>query len=141
MSHHNLDAVMEKHGFTIEQRHRAMPDAQVLWMLWRKLRADFASAELQRALDLASLRVHLPAALSPDLADDLPEDPGDYRFFGTGDDGRESLLYVGQANNLRERVLDHFRAGADDVKSMRLASQVRRVEWTETAGELGALLM
>jgi DNA polymerase-3 subunit epsilon len=48
---------------------------------------------------------------------------------------------VGKANNLRERVLDHFRAGASDVKSVRLASQVRRVEWTETAGELGALLL
>ena len=141
MSHHNLDAVMERHGFTVEQRHRAMPDAQVLWMLWRKLRAEVAPDEFQRALDLASLRVTLPAALPPDLADDLPEEAGVYRFFGVGDDGRETLLYVGKANNLRERVLDHFRAGAGDVKSLRLAAQVRRIEWTETAGELGALLM
>jgi len=141
MSHHNLDAVMERHGFTVEQRHRAMPDAQVLWMLWRKLRAEIAADEFQRALDLASLRVNLPPALSPDLADDLPEDPGVYRFFGVGDDGREALLYVGKANILRERVLDHFRGGASDAKSLRLATQVRRVEWTETAGELGALLL
>jgi DNA polymerase-3 subunit epsilon len=141
MSHHNLDAVMERHGFTIDKRHRAMPDAQVLWMLWRKLRAEVGHGDFQRAIDLASLRVNLPATLPPDLADDLPEDPGVYRFFGTSDDGRESLLYVGKANNLRERVLDHFRGGADDVKSLRLAAQVRRVEWTETAGELGALLL
>lgn len=141
MSHHNLDAVMERHGISISQRHRAMPDAQVLWQLWRKLRAQISHEEFQRALDLASLRVMLPAALSPDLADDLPENPGVYRFFGVGDDGRESLLYVGKANNLRERVLDHFRGGASDARSLRLASQVRRVEWTETAGELGALLL
>jgi DNA polymerase-3 subunit epsilon len=38
-------------------------------------------------------------------------------------------------------VLDHFRAGASDAKSLRLAAQVRRVSWTETAGELGALLL
>jgi DNA polymerase-3 subunit epsilon len=141
MSHHNLDAVMERHGFTIEQRHRAMPDAQVLWMLWRKLRAEIAPGDFQRALDLASLRVNLPTALPPDLADDLPEEPGVYRFYGIGEDGRESLLYVGKANILRERVLDHFRGGASDAKSLKLASQVRRVEWTETAGELGALLL
>jgi DNA polymerase III subunit epsilon len=140
MHHHNLDAVMEHHGFT-GQRHRAMPDAQVLWMLWRKLRAECAPDELQRALDLASLRVNLPAVLPPDLADDLPEGPGVYRFFGAAEDGRETLLYVGKANILRERVLDHFRGGASDVKSLRLAAQVRRVEWTETAGELGALLL
>jgi DNA polymerase-3 subunit epsilon len=141
MSHHNLDAVMEKHGITVSQRHRAMPDAQVLWQMWRKLRAEVAPGEFQRALDLASLRATLPAALPPDLADDLPEGPGVYRFFGVGDDGRESLLYVGKANILRERVLDHFRGGASDAKSVRLAAQVRRVEWTETAGELGALLL
>jgi DNA polymerase-3 subunit epsilon len=146
MAHHNLDAVMEQHGFTIEQRHRAMPDAQVLWMLWRKLRAEIDPAQLQRALDLASLRVTLPPALPPDLADDLPEEPGVYRFFGADENGRESLLYVGKASNLRERVLDHFRggagpAGAGDAKAVRLASEVRRVAWTETAGELGALLM
>jgi DNA polymerase III subunit epsilon len=140
MSHHNLDAVMERHGFTVERRHRAMPDAQVLWQLWRRLRAEIEHGEFQRALDLASLRVNLPAALSPDLADDLPEEPGVYRFFGAANDGRESLLYVGKANNLRERVLDHFR-GTPDLKSQRLASQVRRVEWTGTAGELGAQLL
>jgi DNA polymerase-3 subunit epsilon len=141
MSHHNLDAVMERHAITVENRHRALPDAQVLWQLWRKLRAEIAPDEFQRALDLASLRVNLPAALSPDLADDLPEEPGVYRFYGAGEDGREALLYIGKANILRERVLDHFRGGANDVKSLRLAAQVRRVEWTETAGELGALLL
>jgi DNA polymerase-3 subunit epsilon len=138
---HNLDAVMEHHGITVEQRHRAMPDAQVLWQLWRKLRRDWPREELQRALDLASLRTQLPPALSPDLADDLPEQPGVYRFFGVGEQGEDALLYIGKANNLRERVLDHFRGGASDVKAQRLATQVRRVEWQETAGEIAALLL
>jgi DNA polymerase-3 subunit epsilon len=139
MPRHNLDAVMERHGFTIENRHRAMPDAQVLWMLWQKLRAEWTEDELQRALDLAAPRATLPAALPPDLADNLPEGPGVYRFYG--DSGAAALLFVGKANNLRERVLDHFRSSASDAKSVKLAAQVRRVEWTETAGELGALLL
>jgi DNA polymerase-3 subunit epsilon len=141
MPRHNLDAVMEHHGITVEKRHRAMPDAQVLWQFWRKLRNEWPREQLQAALDLASLRATLPAALSADLPDDLPEEPGVYRFFGGGDQGVDTLLYVGKANNLRERVLDHFRAGAGDAKSLKLAAQVRRVEWTETAGELGALLL
>ena len=53
MPRHNLDAVMERHGIHIENRHRAMPDAQVLLAFWRKLRADWPAEELQRALDLA----------------------------------------------------------------------------------------
>jgi DNA polymerase-3 subunit epsilon len=140
MPRHNLDAVMERHGIHIEHRHRAMPDAQVLREFWRKVRAVWPADQLQSALDMASQRATLPAALPPDLADDLPEGPGVYRFFGAAD-GADTLLYVARANNLRERVLDHFRAGATDAKSRRLAEQVRRVQWTETAGELGASLL
>jgi DNA polymerase-3 subunit epsilon len=140
MPRHNLDAVMERHGIVIENRHRAMPDAQVLRLLWSKLRAAWSRPELQAAMDRASLRATLPAALSSGLADDLPESPGVYRFYGAGEQG-ESLLYIGKANNLRERVLDHFRGGASDAKALKLAAQVRRVNWTQTAGELGALLL
>ena len=141
MPRHNLDAVMERHGIVIENRHRAMPDAQALLAFWRKVRAVWPRDLLQSALDLASHRATLPAALPPDLPDDLPEGPGVYRFFGVGEDGAETLLYVSKANILRERVLDHFRGGAGDAKSAKLCAQVRRVEWTETAGELGALLL
>jgi hypothetical protein len=108
---------------------------------WRKARAAWPADTLQGALDLASQRATLPAALSPDLPDDLPEGPGVYRFFGVADDVADTLLYVGKANNLRERVLDHFRAGASDARARKLAAQVRRVQWTETAGELGASLL
>ena len=146
MPRHNLDAVMEHHGIAMENRHRAMPDAQVLRLFWTKLRAAWSADELQAAMDRASLRATLPAALPADLADDLPETPGVYRFYGAGEQG-ESLLYIGKANNLRERVLDHFRGGAGGLgstgkaKALELAAQVRRVEWTQTAGELDALLL
>ena len=141
MSRHNLDAVMERHGISAASRHRAMPDARVLLEFWRRLRAAWPAQDLQRALDVSALRVTLPAALSPDLPDDLPDEPGVYRFFGAGEHGPDTLLYVSRANNLRERVLDHFRAGGHDARDQKIAAQVRRVEWTETAGELGAQLL
>ena len=37
-----------------------------------------------------------------------PMASGVYRFFGAGESGGEELLYVGKANNLRERVLSYF---------------------------------
>ena len=138
MPRHNLDAVMERHGLTAEVRHRAMPDAQVLADFWQRMRATWPAEDLRAAL-VASSRspVKLPETLPAALADDLPEEPGVYRFFGIRESG-ETLLYVSKANNLRDRVLDHFRAGTPHA---RLAAEVRRVEWTETAGELGAQLL
>jgi DNA polymerase-3 subunit epsilon len=60
-----------------------------------------------------------------------------YLFRGEGG----ALLYVGKSGNLRSRVLGHFAAEHREGKEAKLARQVRGVEWIETGGELGALLL
>ena len=134
---HNLDAIIERHGLECTSRHRALPDAQVLAQLWQRLIGSWETQPLDAAIERVGRRPSLPSHLSADLIDDLPEAAGVYRFYGEGD----TLIYVGKANNLRERVLGHFMGATRDSKSQRLAAQTRRIEWTETAGELGALLL
>lgn len=134
---HNLDAVIARHGLTCASRHRALPDAQVLAQFWRAVRAEWPAERLDAALEAVARRPSLPPQIPAELVDELPEAPGVYRFFGEAG----ALIYVGKANNLRERVLSHFMAAGRDAKSQRLSSQVRDIEWTETAGELGALLL
>lgn len=63
--------------------------------------------------------------------------PGVYRFFGEGG----LPLYVGKARNIRDRVFSHWHAALRDAREQRLAAQTRHVDWLETAGELGALLL
>jgi DNA polymerase-3 subunit epsilon len=134
---HNLDALIARHGLECSARHRALPDAQVLAQLWRRLVAAWPAPQLDAAIERVSRRPALPAHLPVDLIDDLPEACGVYRFYGEND----ALIYVGKSKNLRERVLAHFMGATRDAKSQRLAAQTRRIEWTETAGELGALLL
>jgi DNA polymerase-3 subunit epsilon len=133
---HNLDAVMERNGLTCGARHRALGDARVLHDFWFKLRRDVAEPRLAAAVQTVLGAHKLPAHLPPGLADDLPEGPGVYRFFGEDD----TLLYVGKSKSLRSRVCSHFVAEEGDSKDRRLGRQVRRVDWVETAGELGAML-
>lgn len=133
---HNLDAVMQRHGLACSARHRALGDARVLWDLWVKLRRELPPERLGGAVQTLMAATALPAHLPPDLADELPEGPGVYRFFGEND----ALLYIGKSVSLRTRVLGHFAAEHRDTKEQKLARQVRRVDWFETAGELGALL-
>src|SRR3977135_1041288 len=133
---HNLDAVMERNGLTCGARHRALGDARVLHDFWIKLRREVAEPKLAAAVQ-AVLGAHsLPDYLPAGLADDLPEGPGVYRFYGA--DG--ALLFVGKSLALRTRICSHFAAGAADSKDGRWANQVRRIDWVETAGELGAML-
>ncbi|MEA3161266.1 MAG: polymerase subunit epsilon, partial [Gammaproteobacteria bacterium] len=99
---HNLDAVIERHGLACSARHRALGDAQVLKDLWLKLKEEvpadvLAAAAAHAALSLPKLPAHLP----PGLADELPEAPGAYRFFGDDD----ALLYIGRSNSLRGKIL------------------------------------
>jgi DNA polymerase-3 subunit epsilon len=48
---------------------------------------------------------------------------------------------VGKSRNLRSRVIDHFASEHRSSKESKLTRQVRAVEWIETGGELGALLL
>jgi DNA polymerase-3 subunit epsilon len=135
--YHSLDALIERFTLACERRHRALPDAQALCQFWRMLRATRDADEVEAALaDIAQLR-SLPPHLPPDLPDRLPDAPGVYRFYGEND----ALLYVGKAGNLHTRVLAHWQGALRDERSRELSELVRRVEWQETAGELGALLL
>jgi DNA polymerase-3 subunit epsilon len=133
---HGLDAVMERHQLKCAARHRALGDARVLRDFWFKLRGDFDECVLANMVGALLGAVRLPPHLPADLADELPEGPGVYRFYG--EDG--AVLYVGRSAALRTRVLAHFSAERTDSRQRNLSRAVRRVDWLETAGELGALL-
>jgi len=134
---HNLDAVIERHGIVCLARHRALGDALVLRELWQKLQAEMAPAALAAAAARSMLEPpKLPAHLPPELADELPDGPGVYRFF----DADDGLLYVGRSNSLRTRILAQLGAEHPGSRDRALGCEVRRVDWCETAGELGAML-
>jgi DNA polymerase-3 subunit epsilon len=132
---HNLDAVMARHGIACSARHRALGDAQVLAEFLRIARGRWPATELDAVVARLAGASRLPPQLDPALADELPEGPGVYLFYGEGD----ALLYVGKAKNLATRVPAHF-AEARTKLARELTERVRRVEWVETAGEFGALL-
>ena len=134
---HNLDSVIERHGIICTARHRALGDALVLRDFWQILEAQVAPHELGAAAAHAMLGFpKLPAHLPPELADELPDGPGVYRYLG--DDG--TVLYVGRTNSLRARILAQLGAGHLSPRDQSLANEVRRVDWQQTAGELGSML-
>ncbi len=133
---HSLDAVMQRHALVCHARHRALGDARVLRDFWFKLRGEVPEAELASAAHTVLGLHRLPAHLPEGLADELPDGPGVYRLFGPDD----VLLYVGRSNSLRTRVLGHFVDLHGETKDQKLGRQVQRVDWVETAGELGAML-
>lgn len=133
---HNLDSIMQRHGLIAEARHRALADADLLWQFWQKIHAELDADTLAQAI--RSL-LHHPAATNPghEMLTGIPDTPGVYLFYG--DDALP--LYVGKSLHLRRRVQSHFSANQRIQKGMPSSQQIKRVEWHETAGEIGALLL
>ncbi|MGH9967591.1 MAG: exonuclease domain-containing protein [Pyrinomonadaceae bacterium] len=135
-AHHNLDSVMERHALTCDARHRALGDATVLWNFIQYLYGTWGEAAVSAAVQELLKTPSLPSNLAAEVIDEIPEGPGVYLFYGEND----VCLYVGKSLNLRSRVLSHFSGDHRTNKDLKLSQEVRRVEWIETAGELGALL-
>jgi excinuclease Cho len=75
----------------------------------------------------------LQHAIAPADMAALPRSPGVYTFRGEGG----LPLYIGKSVDIRSRVMSHLRA----VDEVRMMSQTRRVDFIQTAGEIGALLL
>ena len=71
--------------------------------------------------------------IDPQSLEALPRTPGVYIFQGEG----TLPLYIGKSIDIRSRVLSHLRA-PDEA---RMLAQTRRIDFVETAGEIGALLL
>jgi DNA polymerase III subunit epsilon len=133
---HSLDALMERHDLACSARHRALGDARVISDFWFKLRNELPETALAAAAQTVLGAHKLPAHLPQGLADELPEGPGVYRFFGQDD----VLLYVGRSNSIRAHVMSHFAVPPSGSKERKLGQLVQRIDWLQTAGELGAAL-
>lgn len=134
---HNLDALIERFRLRAPVRHRALADALVLAELWTLWQATLSPGVFDSALPHSLLKPpKLPDHLPQELPDLLPDGPGIYRYYGEDD----ALLYVGKALSLRSKVLSQLGDEHSGSRNHQLAEQTRRVEWSETAGELGAML-
>jgi excinuclease ABC subunit C len=68
----------------------------------------------------------------------LPESPGVYRFYNA----ENELIYVGKAKNIKKRVSSYFsKSHGLNRKTLRLASEIRSIEYTVADSEFDALLL
>lgn len=134
-SQHGLDAIVERHGLVAADRHRAMGDARLAWLFLGKM-AEAHAHDIEHHVKALLRMPSLPPQLPPDALAALPEGPGVYVFYGVND----LPLYIGKSVQLRDRVRAHFSSDHMSANDARLALEIRRIEFEETAGELGALI-
>ncbi len=75
---------------------------------------------------------------TPDQVNLLPDQPGVYKFYNV----ERTLIYVGKAKNLKNRVSSYFnKSKGANRKTRKMASEVRSIEFTIVNSEFDALLL
>jgi DNA polymerase-3 subunit epsilon len=134
---HNLDTIINTHNLEVSARHRALGDADLLLQFWRVCESQFGKERLNEAINQLIGNPSLPQNLDQNLIDSIPDGPGCYIFYGEN----KTPLYIGKSITLRSRVMGHFQGALTQRKEMKLSLQVRDIDWIETSGELGALIL
>jgi DNA polymerase III subunit epsilon len=133
---HNLDSLIERHGLYADGRHRALADAQLIHQFWQRASHEFPAEHLAEMVRTLTAGPTLPRHIDPSVIDDLPESHGVYVFYGED----EQALFVSKSQQVKKSVLAHFVPSTKSTRNKLLTESVRRIEWEEAAGELGAQL-
>lgn len=134
---HSLDAIMIRFGLSTSARHRGMGDAQLMLDFLEAAKLDLGSVKVLEAMNLQLKGPTLPPSIDDSFLQRIEDVPGVYLFYGDTD----MPLYIGKSIKLKTRVLNHFASDHVTHTEMEMAQRVKRIEWKETAGELGALLL
>lgn len=71
------------------------------------------------------------------IANSLPEKPGSYQYY----DEHGTIIYVGKAKNLKNRVSSYFHTEVDRFKTKVLVSKIHNISYTVVNTEEDALLL
>ncbi len=133
---YSLGALCTSQNIVINNRHRAKGDAEATTILFKKLvKLDENDVVFNSFLNPRSRQSTLPPLLSKKIVDELSTKTGIYYFKNTKDE----IIYVGKANNIKQRVLSHFYDKAK--KEVTMCLETSNITFTETGSELLALLL
>lgn len=134
---HNLDSIIERFNLQCDKRHRAMTDVNVLWQFLQLAKAEHGATKINEAISVIIKKPSIPAYLETEL-NNIPKTSGVYLFYA---ENYKLPIYIGKSKSLRQRILSHFNADYRHNKELKLSRSVKHIEWIETAGEMGALLL
>jgi DNA polymerase III subunit epsilon len=136
LSHYDLDSLADHHGLVVDIRHRALPDADLLYQFWTVLLREKSMREISRTVADLLAGPMFPPHLDPSLIDRLPGAPGAYVMYGEHNDP----IFVGAADNLRLHLRDYFRIDQATASALQLSHRVTNITWRATCGPFGARL-
>jgi len=132
---YSLGNICADEGIPISARHRARGDVEATVELFKRLIERDDNFTINSFLNPRSRQATLPPLLDKSVVDNLPEKHGVYFFKNL----KKEVIYVGKANNIKQRVISHFYDKKKKEQNMCLATA--DISYTKTGSELLALLL
>jgi DNA polymerase-3 subunit epsilon len=132
---YSLGNICTSENIPINGRHRAKGDAEATVELFRRLLLRDDNFTINSFLNPKSRQATLPPLLDKSVVDKLPEKHGIYYFKNLA----KEVIYVGKANNIKQRVISHFYDKKKKEQTMCL--ETADISFTRTGSELLALLL
>jgi DNA polymerase-3 subunit epsilon len=132
---YSLGNICTAEKILINGRHRAKGDAEATVELFRRLLLRDDNFTINSFLNPKSRQASLPPLLDKIVIDKLPETFGVYYFKNLA----KEVIYVGKANNIKQRVISHFYDKKKKEQTMCL--ETADISFTRTGSELLALLL
>jgi DNA polymerase-3 subunit epsilon len=134
LNSYSLGNICTDEKIPINGRHRAKGDAEATTELFRRLLERDDNFIINSFLNPRSRQATLPPLIDKEVVDNLPETFGVYYFKNLA----KEVIYVGKANNIKQRVISHFYDKKKKEQTMCL--ETADVSFTKTGSELLALL-
>jgi DNA polymerase-3 subunit epsilon len=134
LSSYSLGNICTSENIPIVGRHRAKGDAEATTELFRRLIERDDNFTINSFLNPKSRQATLPPLLDKKTVDNLPETFGVYYFKNID----KEVIYVGKANNIKQRVISHFYDKKKKEQTMCL--ETADISFAKTGSELLALL-
>jgi DNA polymerase-3 subunit epsilon len=135
LNSYSLGNICTDENIPINGRHRAKGDAEATTELFRRLIERDTNFIINSFLNPRSRQATLPPLIDKIVVDNLPEKHGVYYF----KNAEKEVIYVGKANNIKQRVISHFYDKKKKEQNMCL--EIGDISFTETGSELLALLL
>jgi DNA polymerase-3 subunit epsilon len=131
---YSLGNICASLGIEIGNRHRAGGDAQATAVLFHRCVELLGKEHISNLAARSLNKIVLPPAIEQDCIDKIPDTAGVYFFR----DKTGKPLYIGKANSLRKRVLQHF--NVQRGKTALQLEQIHNIDFEECGNELVAFL-
>ena len=121
----------------IENRHRALGDAEATAQLFSLLLQRDSDGHISQSLNRNSKEQQLPPNLNKADLDNLPSLPGVYYF----NDKKGKSIYVGKAKNLKKRVLSHFTGNSTTKQRQDFMRHIHSITFQQCGTELLSFIL